>query len=109
MSLKKPLPEPIAIPPPMGTCAVCGAECVDMRINQVTLCDEHFHEWLKLPRNRDVGGQVAMAAYIADAKGKKPKPADHPISIARQRTDNDSASKSAPNGLFVDQPSEAHS
>lgn len=71
MSLKRPPRKAVEVDQDQAACNVCGAPCIDMRINQATLCDVHFDAWLKLPRNRDVGGQVAMAAFIADAKASQ--------------------------------------
>lgn len=72
MSLKKPQPDALAAPQNdvRASCAICGADCSAMRINHVTLCDGHFDKWLEMPRDRSIGGQVAMAQFIDSTKSE---------------------------------------
>lgn len=69
MSLKRPPPKPQA-DALKAACAVCGAECIDMRVNNAALCDFHFDGWLAFPQNTAAGGHVAMEEFVADAKAK---------------------------------------
>ena len=64
----KPVEPEIEAPP--ARCVVCGEKCIDMSVNLAFLCDSHFDAWLACPRDPLVGGQVAMTAFVADARAQ---------------------------------------